>query len=256
MILTDAIYGRKKIGSGYEGGGLPIGETALIDDPALRYYFQFANNDLDSSGNGYDAIDVKDVLYNPSGKFNRSAVFTRALQPYFRLPDAANYDLTLSYPFWLKFTEDTTDSYSLAKGDSGASWGFLFRRQNTGTGIYYAVVTLNASGGNATQSNIQFAPLNNANYPGFDFKQWHHYCPIVDFEAKIISLYVDGALITSAAIPSTNVKLRGSTGIYLGSGKLFGSMLYSDSEMADAALFQRRLTDSEIAHLALGNPIN
>lgn len=226
------------------GVGKPINQTSLINDPALRAYYQFQGNGNDYFGT-YNAITANNVGYNSGGKFGRSATFSSATGSYFRLPDAITYNQTQTISFWAFIENQTTNFHLFGKGsDSTDGWGMNFRMTNS-SATYVLEIVLGAT--------VKTAFFSYGS--GFKLSEWKHYAIVVDFTNLDLALYVNGSLLMN--LDFTGVPpLRGTTDVYIGAAKL--GTVFNPSmtgEISDWALFERRLTDSEIQHLALGNPI-
>lgn len=242
MSLTILHRRRLQYASSVENGK-PIEETTLIDDPALRAYYQFKGNGNDYFGN-YNAITANNVGYNAAGKFGRSATFNKLNSSYFRLPDAVTYNLTQTIVFWASITEE---GFLYAKGsDSSDGWGMLL--EVAGTTLKQYMVGVHTNGANY--------PFQSSTSPDIDLLNFNHYCIVCDFEAKQFILHLNGLAIKVIPMTTGVFKLRGTTDVFIGATKHTTSIQnFITGEISDWALFERRLTISEIQHLALGNPI-
>ena len=153
-----------------------------------------------------------------------------AMRGFLSVPNQALYGAVLqsnnfTYDVWAKFDNFNVDNTLISKGDTASTLKI------GGNGLQFFIY----AGGSWTVCE--------ANPPGWTTNKWHHIT--TTYDKQNLKMYFDGVLV--ATTPST--ASVGGNSSAVGIGRCFQKNAGFAGEIASARIFNKALTDTEIANL-------
>ena len=219
----------------------------FFDDNSIIAYYNFENDVLDKSGNGYDltwggtAAYTTGVIGNGAQTLSANSSFLQSTYEFLSRTDNVAYDTAVTgyntTTFCAFVYYNNTDFIVYNTGSTANGYGIGIKNNN----IY--VANQNDSTISTYSSTITLSP-----------NTWYHLCFIFDATDASTSIYLNGKYVDKF-IPSVTVGDRGAWLLISGDG--YGGVTfyddtnthYNDGIIDNYRVFNRILTADEISHL-------
>ncbi len=201
-------------------------EEITISDPNLVGWWKLNGNVIDWSGHGYDGVASGDPQYVPGPVVDEAMDFDSE-DDFIDLNDKM-LEGTLTVALWLQWDGHTGSYNSIMHNNAWNSGSLHLHLRDDG------------------DMNPEIRSVGNlrANTP-LTVGQWYHFATVFDMDAMVARLYLDGA-------QDHQITLTGSGTPYIGPmniGAYQESSRYFDGRMSDWRLYDRALSQAEIAHI-------
>ena len=214
-----------------------VGISTLLND--LMAYWKLDEHEenpswtvYDSTENNYDGV-AGNIVFSSSGKINGCYGFT-GISSGVIIGNVIKPTTAISISFWFKNTSNGSEQYFIDHVEYEGAWkGYGITIYDSGSlGIFMA---------DGNPSHLLDVAYSYAKNDG----NWHHV--VVTFNGSIVYVYLDSVKSSGWSWPYTLAYL--STGDNLLLGTNTGGSLKLNGSMDEVGIWDRALTDSEVAEL-------
>jgi hypothetical protein len=216
-----------------------LGTTGLSSDANLQGYWRFENNFNDSGPNGYNLTATNSPTSNTAGKYGNGGDFEQSTSQYATIADASCANLEISgsqtWGCWVKLENLVTGDNQIMMGKKNATP--VAEIEIYKSALVGGTLRFYGDGWSTPEVNSTVVPV---------VDTWYHVVGRRDNTANTLAIFVNNVKTELTSITGTHTDTNGAFSIGRNGAQNAG---YTDGMIDDAFVFNRALTDAEIAIL-------